>query len=270
MATTSSPAEMAQTPFLKQLAANDRPTRDAAVSALRTYLGGKRVFSKVELLKLWKGLFYCMWMSDRPRTQQRLAMDLAGLVTTMRTHTAITFLECFWETIAREWNGIDVLRMDKFLLLVRAYLASSFRYLREREWAQDLVAQYMEILKNIPLHPTENRIPNGIRYHLIDIYVDELEKLEPATTTPTTTKDESEEESEEEEEETSDTTTLPIDQLLEPFEVLLEKASTKVVRTRTRELLSDERLVKWGYSKAVPAKPGHMEIDEEEEWGGFA
>ena len=26
-------------------------------------------FSEVDLLKIWKGLFYCMWMSDKPLIQ---------------------------------------------------------------------------------------------------------------------------------------------------------------------------------------------------------
>merc|ERR1712230_249341 len=72
--------DIQQTPFVKQLAANDRPTRDAALSSLRTYLSGRRELPALELLKLWKGLFYCMWMSDRPRTQQALANSLADLV----------------------------------------------------------------------------------------------------------------------------------------------------------------------------------------------
>jgi ribosomal RNA-processing protein 1 len=51
-----------------------------------------------------------MWMSDRPRTQQQLARDLAGLVEILPSELVIPFLEAFWRTMAREWLGIDVLR----------------------------------------------------------------------------------------------------------------------------------------------------------------
>lgn len=37
----------------------DRPTRDKALSSLRTYLTSNRNFTPLELLKLWKGLFFC-------------------------------------------------------------------------------------------------------------------------------------------------------------------------------------------------------------------
>lgn len=51
-----------------------------------------------------------MWMQDRPRAQQRLAVDLAGLVDVLKEDHVMAFLRAFWETMSREWNGIDVLR----------------------------------------------------------------------------------------------------------------------------------------------------------------
>ena len=58
-----------------------------------------------------------MWMSDRARTQQRLAADLAGLVDVLPDENALPFLRAFWITIAREWTGIDVLRSVAVALL---------------------------------------------------------------------------------------------------------------------------------------------------------
>ncbi|PWW78814.1 Nop52-domain-containing protein [Tuber magnatum] len=250
-----------KTPFVKQLAANDRPTRDRAVASLRTYLSSRRNFTKIEFLKLWKGLFYCMWLSDRPRTQQRLVLDLAGLLDSMETKNAGLFLEAFWITIAREWNGVDVLRMDKFLLLVRGYLASSFRYQHARKWEKDLVGRFMDLLREIPLSPKDMKVPNGLRYHLIDIYVDELEKLKREEMKAP----------------------LPIAALLSPFEELVLASPTKLVRTRSKELLCDGRLAGWGYCKAPGAAKSQQEEDAEgedgsdgeemddegEEWGGI-
>lgn len=51
-----------------------------------------------------------MWHSDRPRTQQLLARDLAGLIDAVGKDNADGFLEAFWFTMAREWGGIDALR----------------------------------------------------------------------------------------------------------------------------------------------------------------
>ncbi len=41
----------------------DRPSRDKAVASLRTYLSANRRFEEIELLKLWKGLFFCTEIS---------------------------------------------------------------------------------------------------------------------------------------------------------------------------------------------------------------
>lgn len=36
--------------------------------------------SHLEMMKLWKGLFYTFWMSDKPDIQEELAIALAGMV----------------------------------------------------------------------------------------------------------------------------------------------------------------------------------------------
>ena len=51
-----------------------------------------------------------MWMSDRPKVQRQLAVDLASLVDVLPEESVIPFLDAFWKTMAREWNGIDALR----------------------------------------------------------------------------------------------------------------------------------------------------------------
>jgi ribosomal RNA-processing protein 1 len=50
-------------------------------------------------------------MSDKPLVQQGLASELAELILTITTTTSsLAFLREFWETLVREWNGIDRLR----------------------------------------------------------------------------------------------------------------------------------------------------------------
>lgn len=106
-------------------------------------------------------------------------------------------------------------------------------------------------------------MPNGLRFHLIDIYVDEMEKLKP-------------------EEMANDP--LPLEKLLEPFRVLVIKSPTKLVRTRSKNLLLDGRLAAWGFEGALESKKKKRNIEAEtvsqsnedvemegggEEWGGI-
>lgn len=64
---------------------------------------------------------------------------------------------------------------------------------------------------------------------------------------------------------------LPIDLLLDPFEQLLEKSPTKVMRVKAKEMLLDHRLEHWGYSNTNSKSDGEADIseDDDEEWGGF-
>lgn len=121
----------------------DRKTRTAALTSLRTFLGAKHIataLTTLDVLKLWKGLFYALWMCDRPLPQQQLCADLSlgllleGVFPDDRPEVVRAWLRGFWATMAREWTtGIDVLRMEKFLLLVRRMLGASLVWMRRRE-----------------------------------------------------------------------------------------------------------------------------------------
>jgi hypothetical protein len=43
--------------------ATDKKVRDQALDSLKTYLGAQSEIAELDLLKLWKGLFYCMHSS---------------------------------------------------------------------------------------------------------------------------------------------------------------------------------------------------------------
>ena len=38
------------------------------------------------------------------------------------------------ETVRREWFGIDRLRLDKFMMLVRKFVQQTFVHLRRLDW----------------------------------------------------------------------------------------------------------------------------------------
>lgn len=225
----------------------DRPTRDKALLSLRTYLSGRRDLPPLELLKLWKGLFYCMWMSDRPLTQQALANSLAELVSVLPPISQIPFLRAFWQTMQREWTNIDVLRMEKFLLLTRRYLGATFRLLREGEWEEGLVRAHVDLLEEAPCEVEDARIPNGMRFHVIDIFVDELERVGAL-----------EKGGEEQEGKSS----VPLELLLEPLRRLMKSSPTKPVRIKAKDALADERLP--GNGKPEPDTAAVVE----DGWGG--
>uniref|UniRef100_A0A8C3QNH1 Ribosomal RNA processing 1B n=1 Tax=Cyanoderma ruficeps TaxID=181631 RepID=A0A8C3QNH1_9PASS len=168
--------------FAQRLAANEKRIRDRALKKLRGYIGVRTQrpaggFSQEELLKIWKGLFYCMWMQDKPLLQEELAANISQLIHVFQnTESRHLFIQTFWQTMNREWNGIDNLRLDKYYMLMRLILRQSFEVLKRSEWDEGLVEPLLQLLMKEIMDPDSNS-PTGIKFHFIDIYLDELAKV---------------------------------------------------------------------------------------------
>lgn len=187
-------------------------------------------------------------MSDKPRNQQQLARDLAALLHVFTTRqNFLTFVDGFWKTVSREWGGIDALRMDKFLYLVRCYVQEGFQYVRKSGWNEELVEAYTEVLGNTPFEPRDSRIPNGLRYHVVDLYVDELDKADEQSG-------------------------APVEKLVAPLRKMGKESPNKTSRKRVAEALDDARLGDWKNRRELGEESEQDEEEEEEgdgEFGGF-
>lgn len=207
-------------PLGKFLASNDKTTRDRAVDALRKFLAGgtstddmlqnglfqtklpleswdtaesvKHRFDEIELAKLYKGLFYCYWMSDKPIVQQQLAQDLADLCLIIRpsklpddpllaqvstTQAALTFWKGFWKALELEWQGVDRHRLDKYLLLMRRFVEVSFKILKRVDWHPRSIDHWARILKETVFNVSDPKVPLSITYHFSDTFLDELSRV---------------------------------------------------------------------------------------------
>jgi hypothetical protein len=47
---------------------------------------------------------------------------------------SFSYFNCFIRTMRREWFGIDRHRLDKFLMLIRAFVHQLFVYLATKKW----------------------------------------------------------------------------------------------------------------------------------------
>lgn len=55
--------------FARALASVDFHTRERGLQALTLWLSRRPDVGELELLKLWKGIFYCFWHSDKAPVQ---------------------------------------------------------------------------------------------------------------------------------------------------------------------------------------------------------
>lgn len=189
-------------------------------------------------------------MQDKPVQQQALSRSLASLPSSLKDDVVLPFFRAFWITISREWTQIEALRLDKYLYLIRQYVNASFKILSRSNWENtNAIEEYGKIMEEVPLNTGEGdgmRIPNGLRFHVLDVWVDELHKVDGTW-------------------EMNKRGVL--ERLCAPVEKLAKEGKLKVVRTAALECLGDERLKSW---RGQEAQADEANIDEdEEEWGGI-
>jgi ribosomal RNA-processing protein 1 len=159
------------TKLARALVNPDKEVRDQIFSSLTSFLSQVSTFSDIEMLKLWKALYYCMWLADRSVVQVEIATFFSELVDYIgNTKTIIQFYKMFYRTILREWPMLDQHRLDKFYKLLRFMLRKTFQYLHERNFPPKLTTKLLNVLQNEVFTKT----PNGVRFHLFDIFLPEL------------------------------------------------------------------------------------------------
>lgn len=88
-------------------------------------------------------------------------------------HLASLFVRCWLRTIVREWTKMDKYRIDKFYTLLRDLVHVVYKYMAQRHWNLGMVRLFNDVIFEEVLSQT----PNGVRYHLIDVCVEELAKV---------------------------------------------------------------------------------------------
>lgn len=220
-----------------------------------------------------------MWMCDRPIPQQNLCNELADLIFVLPRDAVVPWLRGFWATMSREWTGIDVLRMEKFLLLVRRVVGAGFRWTKKDgkqgksgTWANDRVDDILGLLVEWPLSLEDEApvtgeeakdedalspqtIPAGLRIQVLDVWVDEAEKVGLL--------DEDDEEAK-----------TILGRIVGAVDLLEQHTTRPGVRIRSKDSLADERLLKKDDTAVeggdAATKDVEMKSSEDEEgWGGF-
>ncbi|XP_010833207.1 PREDICTED: ribosomal RNA processing protein 1 homolog B [Bison bison bison] len=118
-----------------------------------------------------------MWVQDEPLLQEELANTISQLIHVVNNSEAQhLFIQTFWQTVNREWPGIEGLRLDKYHMLIRLVLRQSFEVLKRNGWEESRIKLFLNVLMKAVLHP-ESRSPNGVKLLFVDIYLDELSKV---------------------------------------------------------------------------------------------
>eukprot|EP00578_Thalassiosira_sp_NH16_P024894 CAMPEP_0181101254 /NCGR_PEP_ID=MMETSP1071-20121207/13650_1 /TAXON_ID=35127 /ORGANISM="Thalassiosira sp., Strain NH16" /LENGTH=828 /DNA_ID=CAMNT_0023184081 /DNA_START=268 /DNA_END=2754 /DNA_ORIENTATION=- len=338
--------------FGRLLGGTDQRSRHAAVKMLREYLRARSDFtnggaglSELDLMKLWKGMWYTLYMADKTPVQDKLSKILAELMwclsgteeedeyagqlylrmedptefgdngeevdsemcdgddgeeqarhglfqdgdvfedddgdvmeiiemdensdeedvessdedamegegdeeTRIRdmnethcrgAHLVSLYFSTFLRTVRREWGNVDKHRVDKFYTAVRFMVSEVYKYMSKRHWNLGILRLFNDALYTEGLSAETPGLTNGLRYHLIDICVDELAKVNRDSELPLT-----------------EATILDC---LEPFFALAQKAEDKNVQKRVMDNVMLKFLNEYSFVSAT-AMDEEVEDDE--------
>ncbi|KAJ3434061.1 RIBOSOMAL RNA-PROCESSING [Anaeramoeba flamelloides] len=152
--------------------------RERAVKRLQKYL--KIEHNDLEYLKLWKGMFYALWLSDKWEIQLELAERLAKLVHQLPNYEAtLKYWTAFVKTMVREWNLLDKYRVNKFYALIRKSILQFLLLIKNEGYGEKEISLFHE--KNLE-HAFGSRT-NGVALHIIDIFLEEMREAKPTSET---------------------------------------------------------------------------------------
>ncbi|KAJ1988088.1 hypothetical protein H4R33_002578 [Dimargaris cristalligena] len=166
-----------KTDFGKRLGSNEKIVRDKATDTLLAWLAAPRDMSEDDMVKVWEGLFYCVWMADKPLVQQELTERLASALLTVDRSLVIPYILGFWRVMEQSWLKIDKHRVNKFLLLVRFMIRYSFLVLEKFQWEAKLVAEYNSAMSHTILDLASLKLPLGLTSQYCECFLAELDQI---------------------------------------------------------------------------------------------
>lgn len=154
--------------FARALASPDKEIRDKTLKSLIKYASSLKEITDLEMLKLWKALYYCMWLSDKAPIQQELAGSISELFHSFKSKdVGMLYYRMFYRTMIREWSLLDQHRINKFYYLIRLMLREGLLSMQKSGWTEEGINGLMNILEEEVLTKT----PNGLRLHMSDIFL---------------------------------------------------------------------------------------------------
>lgn len=164
--------------LIRQLAHNSKKRRNLAVTKLREWINAhEETATELDFMKIWKGLFYCMWMSDKPHQQNELSDTLSQTILYIeKKEITLLYIRTFFKTMCTNWNSLDQHRLNKYYTFVRRMVRAIFMYLSKNGWDIETVTDVIEVIEQVPLQVDKFQ-QRGVCLQIIDVFVPELVRI---------------------------------------------------------------------------------------------
>jgi ribosomal RNA-processing protein 1 len=165
--------DLDQIKFSRSLVNPDKLVRDNTMASVRTYVQSVGSMEEIEMLKFWKALYYCMWLADKQMIQSELATSFTDLVDLFCSpELSMLYFRMFFRIILREWPQLDQHRINKVYSLIRVMFNKMVSFLINKSFADPVFDSFINILEAEVL----SQNPNGVRFHISDIFWEEIFK----------------------------------------------------------------------------------------------
>ncbi|KAJ1612521.1 RRp1-like protein [Cryptosporidium canis] len=102
--------------------------------------------TRLQIIKIWKGLYYSMWLSDKVLIQREMAVNISKLQKKFEIKECLlSFIEEFYLMMRFRWDGLDHYRMDKFTFLQRTMLAESLDILAKKNFDSEFACGLFDV-----------------------------------------------------------------------------------------------------------------------------
>ncbi|VUZ56790.1 unnamed protein product [Hymenolepis diminuta] len=129
--------------------------------------------SYIDILGVCKGLYYSLWMQDKPLLQEETVARVVKLISITKSRNVRSmYVKGMFATLAKEWEGLDFWRQDKFMMLVRDFLVTCIASVKKRSLGPEIVAA--AIFDSILNSDVNSSV--DLKLHLIIVLKEELLK----------------------------------------------------------------------------------------------
>ncbi|XP_065210305.1 ribosomal RNA processing protein 1 homolog [Planococcus citri] len=160
----------------KLLTSNDLKVRKRGISSLRKWfrkLGSKKGVEEDDFVRIWNGLFYYFWMSDKPLVQEEAAECISSMMHNLENYEAVMYyIRGFFNSLVKQWDRISHYRIDKFLMLVRRFVRQILILLKNHEWDIEKLEMFSK-----ELYTAIQILPYSSAIHLNEIFNEEVAKI---------------------------------------------------------------------------------------------
>jgi len=167
---------MASKDLIKRLShSSEQHIRDQAVDELEALIKDQGIaFEDMELRKLFEGIFFCFWHSDKPKYQQSLTRKFVNYTNLIeKEEDKVMWVQYFFKCLCLHWDRLDHWRMNKYLLLIKSQLVVIFEHLKSIwDSKPECIQQYMDTIYQESLK--EKEVPLGVGMQMADVYIDEM------------------------------------------------------------------------------------------------